>query len=75
MFEIVNSRKFGTRNELKLWLHGVLPVMTGIGSVGGNADVVDAAVTKKDPWWFFEYDWRYVWGLGSKLLAVRTFAD
>jgi hypothetical protein len=52
MFEIENSRKFGTRRELKLWLHGVRPVMTGMGSVGGNADVDGAAVTVgKSLWW------------------------
>jgi hypothetical protein len=49
MFEIANNRKFGTRSELKLSLHGALPETTGFGSVGGKADVVGAAVTKKIP--------------------------
>jgi hypothetical protein len=49
MFEIVNRRKFGTRRELKVWLHGARPVMTCSGSVGGNTGEVGAAVTKKIP--------------------------
>jgi hypothetical protein len=40
MLENVNSRKLGTLRELKLSLHGVRPVMTGIGSVGGYTEEV-----------------------------------
>jgi hypothetical protein len=46
MFEMANSRKFGTRSELKLSLQRGLVVITGIGSVGGYADEVPADVTK-----------------------------
>jgi hypothetical protein len=45
-FEIVNSRKFGTRREERLSLHGERPLITGIGSVGGNAEEVGAAVKR-----------------------------
>jgi hypothetical protein len=74
MFEIENRRKFGTRRELKLWLHGVRPVMTGMGSVGGKADVDEAAVTVKVPV-VVVYEESYVWGLRSTLLAYRPCAD
>jgi hypothetical protein len=44
MFEIVKSRKFGTRRELRLSLQRGRLVMTCIGSVGGKVDCAVAAV-------------------------------
>ncbi len=46
MLEIVNSRKFGTRSDERLSLHGARPLITGIGSVGGKVDEVGAAVKR-----------------------------
>jgi hypothetical protein len=68
MLEMVKSRKFGTRNELRLSLHGARPWMTGIGSVGGKADEVGAAVKgilKCSVVW--SYVWMEVWAT-----VVRT---
>ncbi len=70
MFEIVNSRKLGTRSELKVSLHGERPAMTGIGSVGGKADVGGAvAVTKRSPWWLCMGDVMYG---GARFNASRA---
>jgi hypothetical protein len=45
MFEMVNSRKFGTRSELNVSLQRGRTVVTWIGSVGGYAEEVVGEVT------------------------------